>query len=280
MLFQWVKLYYIKYRRYIRWILSLLCLGLLLYFMPKFESTLTKVYQSSTLVGVISTLLGAIVGGIFTLIGSISVSKHQQKAQTQIRRKNVIYKPIYDELIKNYNDFSQDEPYTGTIVVGENIYGYRNIPQYSAWDRIKKDSRWLEVPSSLAKELNSLEKIINKYIEQRHIASTSITKSLNDLLFTQAQASCPLRNSGDMLLESVLSPKEFDLFKELVFFIKPTIEDDKKKDEIQKLFLRRCKSDQALRLVHDYYADWKQQEKRVITLLELTIRHISVRYEE
>lgn len=280
MFFQRVKLFCIRYRRWVNLLGAFLGLCVIIYIMPKFESELTKIYKSATLVGVISTLLGAVVGGIFTLIGSISVSKHQQKAQTQIRRKNVIYKPIYDELLKNHSEFSPKEPYTGIIVVGENYYGYRNIPQYSAWNRIKSDSRRLEVPPNLAKELDVLETLIKKYDDQRHAASVSIEKNLNTALSTEAQAHCTIQNSGDVLIGFVLAQKEFDLFQELVFAVTPKIEDKQKQKEIQELFLRKCKYDQSVCLVYNYYDEWKTQEEKVITLLELTIRQISMRYEE
>ena len=56
--------------------------------------------QMSVEEGSFSALLGALVGGFFSLAGSIGVAKMQQKSQREILKKNTIYKPLYDELMK------------------------------------------------------------------------------------------------------------------------------------------------------------------------------------
>ena len=60
-----------------------------------------KIKFSSEAIGVTGTLLGAFIGGFFSLAGSVWVAKMQNKAQREVLKKNIIYKPLYDELIKN-----------------------------------------------------------------------------------------------------------------------------------------------------------------------------------
>lgn len=52
-----------------------------------------------TIIGIGGTLLGAIVGGAFSLLGSVWVNSKQQRTERNIKRKNVIYSPLYDELV-------------------------------------------------------------------------------------------------------------------------------------------------------------------------------------
>ena len=61
--------------------------------------------------GIVGTLLGAFVGGGFTLIGSITVTKHTQKATNAIKKKNIIFKPLYDELMENHSIYLKENPY-------------------------------------------------------------------------------------------------------------------------------------------------------------------------
>lgn len=77
-------------------------------------------FQNATAVGIIGTLLGAVIGGFFSLVGSISVNKYQIRAQTQIRRKNLIYTPLYDELVEIHNIILKSNPYPDYIAFRNN----------------------------------------------------------------------------------------------------------------------------------------------------------------
>ena len=55
------------------------------------------VINNPTMFGVLGTLLGAIIGGVFSLMGSVWVNSKQQRAVQNIKRKNVIYSPLYYE---------------------------------------------------------------------------------------------------------------------------------------------------------------------------------------
>ena len=66
---------------------------------------------SASIVGVFGAILGAIVGGVLTLFGSIYVNNNQMRSKSAIQRKNIIYKPLYDELIEVRNILNESNPY-------------------------------------------------------------------------------------------------------------------------------------------------------------------------
>ena len=99
-------------------------------------------------VGIIGTLLGAIVGGVFTLLGTVWVQKRQARIQNDIRRSNTIYKPLYDELKHIHDEILIENQYPQSIVFG-NANPYEHGINYEVWIRIKSDSRYLETPEPL-----------------------------------------------------------------------------------------------------------------------------------
>lgn len=73
--------------------------------------------ESPSLIGIYGTLLGgAFIGGTFTLIGSVWVNNRHVKAQANIKRKNLIYRPLYDEIAEIHNNILEENPFPNYIV--------------------------------------------------------------------------------------------------------------------------------------------------------------------
>ncbi len=92
-----------------------------------------KIIGNSTLFGVIGTLLGALIGGVFSLMGSVWVNSKQQRALQNVKRKNVIYSPLYDELVDIQNNILQQNPYPNYVVFKKDTQTILPHPQFSAW---------------------------------------------------------------------------------------------------------------------------------------------------
>lgn len=58
--------------------------------------------------------------------------------------------------------------YPGYIVFGIGRQTIIPHPQYSAWDRIKNDTRYLEVPSLLKDQMEKLYDTLREYISVRN----------------------------------------------------------------------------------------------------------------
>ena len=144
-----------------------------------------SIMDNTALVGVLGTLLGALIGGIFSLAGAISVGKHQLKAQTQVRRKNVIFKPLYDELNYIHNTILKQNPYPQWVSFEEQLQTKLKYPQYTVWGRIKLDSRLLETPRKLSNILQQLESDAKEYLSALYVAKKTMMKlaSFSEKLF-------------------------------------------------------------------------------------------------
>ena len=140
------------------------------------------IIENPTLFGGVGTLVGAIIGGFFSLMGSVWVSSKQQRAVHNIKRKNVIYSPLYDELVDIQDRILVENPYPNYIVFQKGMQTIIPHPQFTAWGRIKSDTRYLEVPVILKKQMEQLELAVREYNDIRGKANDEIKKILNKIL--------------------------------------------------------------------------------------------------
>lgn len=261
-------------------ICGLACICMHALIKENWESVKT-VFEDPTLVGLLGTLLGAIIGGVFSILGSISVGKHQIKAQTQIRRKNVIYKPLYDELVEIHNVILKDNPYPQYIVFEKGSQTITRHPQFTVWGRIKADSRYLETPKKLGRLLDKLEADVREYLTCRSKVGNKTTEILNDVLMRELQTRCTIINIGDHLIPFVLRDSAFDLTWELHDSLNPKMEmDENTKQRIRDLFVSECKACEEVSQMQEKYVAWMQSEEDVIALLAAMIKQINAAYEE
>lgn len=120
--------------------------------------------QMSVEEGSFSALLGAIVGGFFTLLGSVGVAKMQQRAQKEVLKKNIIYKPLYDELVKNDRMLTRENPYPRSVRLNNEHPAFEPALEFCIWTKIKDDSRFLETPEVVADKMMELQQLAENFI--------------------------------------------------------------------------------------------------------------------
>lgn len=267
-----------------KWIYSLpFILGGLVLFLKLLQNHWTAVeaiMDNATLVGVIGTLLGALLGGIFSLAGAISVGKHQLKAQTQVRRKNVIFKPLYDELNYIHNTILKENPYPQRISFEEQPQTILKYPQYTAWGRIKLDTRYLETPRKLSNILQQLETDAKEYLSALYTAEKAMMQLLNEILDREVGVTCKVVGIEGRLLCHVLSNDEFDLFADIVDYQPHKDIAPPEKQRVQQLFSQECKQNESIMELPQKRQTWYQTEEACISLLAAMIKRINAQYEE
>jgi hypothetical protein len=119
---------------------------------------------------VVSTLLGAILGGAIAFYGSVYVQKSQIRSLSAIRRRDVIYTPLYNELLALRASLTE-RPCPSDFVYSTGQDSHYN-PKFAVWPSFKLDSRNLQVPKRLAKTLDDFQTLTEKYVAARQKAST------------------------------------------------------------------------------------------------------------
>lgn len=267
-----------------KWIYALpFILGGLVLFLKLLQNNWTAVeaiMDNATLVGVLGTLLGALLGGIFSLAGAISVGKHQLKAQTQVRRKNVIFRPLYDELNNIHNTILEENPYPQRISFEEEPQTMLKYPQYTAWGRIKLDTRYLETPRKLSNILQQLETDAKEYLSALSTAERAMMQLLNEILDREVGVTCKVVGIEVRLLRHVLSNDEYDLFDDIVDYQPHKDIAPPEKQRVQKLFSQECKQNASIMELPQKRQAWYQTEEACISLLAAMIKRINAQYEE
>lgn len=237
-----------------------------------------SIVDNPTVFGVIGTLLGALIGGFFSLIGSIWVNSKQQRATQNIKRKKVIYSPLYDELVDIQERILQQNPYPRYISFEKETQSRIPYPQFTAWGRIKADTRYLEVPNVLIKQMNELEKQMHSYLELRQKASTEVQAVLNDVLEENELKQC-FSNIGSIISSDILNNNNIDIFNKVVVGeFEKRLEEDFKMN-INKKIYDRCDKNLIIIKVRKKYDAWVKIQHETIEMLGLLIKQVLLKYE-
>lgn len=238
---------------------------------------------SNSLIGIFGAILGAIVGGILTLFGSIYVNNNQMKSKSAIQRKNVIYRPLYDELIEIRN-ILEGNPYPRYIKFSKGPQTINPHPQFSAWGRIKNDSRLIQTPKYLADGMDELYEAVYKYLERFPKASSEIQDKNNEILLRKHNTQFTIQNLGDVIIAKLIlrnRPKGSLLkeYVELGLKSGKTISVDEIL-ELEKLVYEECHQLDSLKRLIVSYNDWIETHEEMINTLKILIELISIKYEK
>lgn len=108
--------------------------------------------------GILSSLIGAFVGGFCSLAASIYVGDQQMKATVQyeanIKLRETYYLPIYLEIIEIEEKLAEKTAYCESLMCEE-------------WENIRKISTVLGIPKSLVNSLDKMQDSFSLYSENR-----------------------------------------------------------------------------------------------------------------
>jgi hypothetical protein len=165
-----VNLFWTTVKRWI-WFILLIAFIVIIFlinqlsgFIVLYFPTLTNLLKDP----VISTLIGAIIGGTMSFYGSIFVQQNQVKALSAIRRRDEIFIPLYNELLA-LKKFLSENPNFSQIKYSKQST-YPNDPLFLLWPSFKEDNRHLQIPKPLSYSLDQFMEICDSYTKQRSIA--------------------------------------------------------------------------------------------------------------
>lgn len=274
-----LKLYYLiqKNRKVIFSGLVLVLVGIVILMLSKENISVNT--NDSTVIGVVGTLLGAIIGGFLSLMGSIWINSKQQRATQNIKKKNIIYSPLYDELVDIQNRILVLNPYPSYIVFEKGDQTILPHPQFSAWGRIKADTRYLEVPEILVKQMEQLEDAIYKYQEIRVKGDEVVQKIFNEVLRENGLKKCPIVNIGEVISSDVLSGTKEDIYREAMEIGSKKQLDDNVITKINEQVYERGNNNEVVLEIRKRYAAWIKIQCEAIEMLSILIKQVLLKYE-
>lgn len=280
-----IKYIFTKYRKQFGLVLGIIAIILIAKFMANpnianFLEVIKELNISNSLIGVIGTLFGAIIGGIISWHGSIRVAHKQQKAQTYIRRKNVIYKPLYDELADMHYNELKTNPHPTKFQLVKTYNTSSNASIIGAWNRIKSDSRYLETPKKIKKYMELYLKNVEEYFEAREKAEAATSEIINDV-WQQKFKTSNMRGLGKYILPKLMKDEPVELCEEVASYMSGNKEiDASTKAEIDNEIRTRCSDNESYKECKEKYKQWCDTGEETLEFLGLMIKKIAALYEE
>lgn len=265
-------------------VIILLLALLTLYIFFLFQSTTVNMNISASIVGVFGAILGAIVGGVLTLFGSIYVNNNQMRSKSAIQRKNIIYKPLYDELIEVRNILNESNPYPTYVTFTKDQQTIRPHPQFSAWGRIKNDSRYIQTPRYLSEGMEGLYEAVIEYLESFPKAADEVQNRINELLYERHRTRFTIIKFGNFIISGLIlknKPKG-ELFKDY-FEIGLNPRKSLTEEEIiefENLVYEECYKLNSVKQLIRSYNKWIEKQENLINTLSYLIKLISMKYEK
>lgn len=232
-----------------------------------------------TVFGVVGTLLGAVIGGFFSFMGSMWVNSKQQRAKQDIRRKEDIYSPLYDELVDIQNRIFEVDPFPDYIVFQKGQQTYNLYPQFVVWGCIKGDTRYLEVPVMLISQMERLECAIHKYMDIRDKASDEIQKIVEGVFMENKLGNLLFPHIGTAISGDILSNRKTDIYDDVMKMATRNKEDSENRENIDKQIFDRCNENKDILDTRKCYENWLDVQRETIEMLSLLIKQVLVRYE-
>jgi hypothetical protein len=236
-------------------------------------------------------LLGAIVGGTLTFIAAIYSQRNQTAAKGAVVRKSTIYTPLFDELV-NVKAILKENPYPLLFDIGSGRQTALPHPIFGAWERIKKDSRILQVPEYLGNSLEEYTKSVLIYLTLRHEAATDVQERMNEIYRQEHNAEFEIKNIGDTILPNVIlgdrpARHHMTLRQEIAlqiqrdhFSAQPKQElTEQEIDHLTQVIFEQCNRLPSVKRLVEAYEDSVSKLDDLIKALAIIIEVISRKYE-
>ena len=214
--------------------------------------------DSQTLLGIIGT--------------SIWVNAQQRKEELNRKRAQEIYRPLYDELVNIHKNILKENPYPSLIKFRTGHQTMKPHPQYAEWRKIELDSRYLQIPAELKRQMERLFGALAGYLTKRKGASDEVKRILDSVLEEFKLPPCRIENFGSVVLGDVMSGKRKGIYGESMYFMEEDVPDEAVIKKVNERFYEMADESIILKDMKDVYNGWMREEEMAIKILELLIR--------
>lgn len=149
-------------------------------------NSINKLLLNTTFVAIISSLLGSIVGGIISFLVMINGQNRQLEGRYLLNKRDVIYIPLYNELVKVRNVLKENKyPSLFEFEIDKPIIRQPwepREPRFVEWNQIKNDIRYIQVPKDFRDSLELYIETIREYLKKRPEAVINIHDKINAIL--------------------------------------------------------------------------------------------------
>ena len=230
----------------------------------------------STKIGVLGTLFGALIGGTMSLFGSVWDKSKQQKAKKYIMRKNLIYSPLYDELVKRKEEAFSEQKYPTDVKFVKDEQRLIGLLEFSAWERIKLDRRYLEVPNELIQQMKLFQETVEQYLSALEDTALEVETIIKEVFEENGKPVQTFDRLAKRVASIIMSENNENLYYEICHGKEDTETSKKIDAEIRK----KVKENPKAKKLEEAYNSWESVHEQTIEFLGLMIQQVLTKYEE
>lgn len=229
-----------------------------------------------TKIGVLGTLFGALIGGIMSLFGSVWVNSKRQKAKKYIMRKNLIYSPLYDELVKKKEEAFSEQRYPTDVKFVKDEQRLIGLIEFSAWERIKSDTRYLEAPNELIQQMKLFQETVEQYLSALEDTALEVETIIKEVFEENGKPVQTFDRLAKRVASIIMSENNENLYYEICHGKEDTETSKKIDAEIRK----KVKENPKAKKLEEAYNSWESVHEQTIEFLGLMIQQVLTKYEE
>ncbi len=233
-----------------------------------------------------TALVGAIIGGLLAFYVSIYIFNAERKAHAALSRRDVIFIPLYNDLLLFKESLSKD-PCPGRIVINPEEKPFFS-PKFSIWTSFKSDYRHLSVPKQLAFVLDQFMESIQKFSEMKKLAceDESVKETIKNILSSKFDGQfitrldlvyhyLPCSSENKWLFEKLKDDVEIDSKSSNALMYS----DEFIQDAVLMLY-NQCGNDNNVSLLYSYRNDLEVNLDELIKTIEGEIVEINKSFEK
>lgn len=236
-------------------------------------------FQDPGFVGLFGALFGALLGAVIGGWIALYAQSQQFQAEASITKKKEIYEPLYDDLV-SFREQIEKTPYSTYFCLDPD--GSKGIytPRFGEWTKIKKDSRFIQVPKWIAGALDQYLQDIETYVNIcRESVGDTQTKIGEILSRSHNVAWRRIPGEDDIMLNDILIGDFADFKHHLSTGHNVAVSDDEARS-LWSVIQEECNKLESVKRVRSLYqesivehTDWLIRE------LARIIRYINIKYE-
>lgn len=137
----------------------LICLlGVLVWVFNKFVVSFLDYIKDPAIATLIGAIVGALVGGIFAYMAAFDVHKGQLEATAALKRRDEIYRPLYNNLTSLREKVIRDPNDLSSVLSNKDLHIHLEQSQF--WLSLPQDIKQLQIPINLVKAMTDLKKLV------------------------------------------------------------------------------------------------------------------------
>lgn len=236
-------------------------------------------FQDPGFVGLFGALFGALLGAVIGGYISLYAQLQRFQAEASITKKKEIYEPLYDDLV-SFREQIEKHPHSTYFCLDPDKPKGPYTPRFGEWTKIKKGSRFIQVPKWIASALDQYLQDIETYVYIRREAVGDTQTKIGEILSRSHKVVWRrIPGEDDIMLTDILIGDFADFKHALSTGHKIAVSDDEARSVLSVIQEECNKLESVKRVMSLYQESIVEHTDWLIRELARIIRYINIKYE-